>query len=245
MSEPNKQSAIGSVISYLWIASTITIAWVFFTFLNRTIIYGRDNVPMKKDLLLLPNHNTMIDSFVVGTKLFYPRTLLKPELIPYHPAAEENFFNTPILAWMSRNWRVIPVKRGRKDIEVMNRIIKMLPNVTMINFPEGTRSRTGKLGKGRPGVGKIIYDAKPTVIPVRVIGMDKILPIGSYIPRIFKRIEVYCGKPLDFSDLYPLPDNKETWMKIVDRVMNAIENLGQESKEKDNQQNAIIQDLTL
>ena len=93
MSAPNKQSAIGSVISYIWIASTITIAWAFFTLLNRTIIHGKKNVPMKKDLLLLPNHNTMIDSFVVGTKLFYPRTLLRPELIPYHPAAEENFFN--------------------------------------------------------------------------------------------------------------------------------------------------------
>ncbi len=226
MSRKNKQSAVGSVISYLWIASTITIAWAFFTIFNRTIIHGKNNVPLKKNLLLLPNHSTMIDSFVVGTKLFYPRTLFKPSLIPYHPAAQENFFNNPVIAWMSSNWRVIPVKRGRKDIEIMNRMIKMLPNCTMINFPEGTRSRSGKLGKGRPGVGKIIYDAKPTVIPVKVIGMDKVLPIGCYIPRIFKKVEVYYGKPLDFSDLYELEDHKETWMKIVNRVMSAIENLG-------------------
>ncbi|RMF98045.1 MAG: 1-acyl-sn-glycerol-3-phosphate acyltransferase [Candidatus Schekmanbacteria bacterium] len=231
MSEPNKESLIESIISYLWIASTITIAWIFFTILNRTVVYGRENVPLKKNLLLLPNHQTMIDSFVVGTKLFYPRTLLKPSLIPYHPAAQENFFKNPVLAWMSKNWRAIPVKRGRKDIELMNKIIKMLPNCTMINFPEGTRSRTGKIGKGRSGVGKIIYDAKPTVIPVRIVGMNKVLPIGSYIPRIFKKIEVYYGKPIDFSDLYELPDNKETWLKIVDRVMEHIKALAPDDSE--------------
>ncbi|MBI5376558.1 MAG: 1-acyl-sn-glycerol-3-phosphate acyltransferase [Candidatus Schekmanbacteria bacterium] len=188
---------------------------------------------MKTNLLLLPNHLTMIDNFLIGPKIFYPHVIFKPHLIPWNPAAAENFFNSPVLAWMSSKWKAVPVKRGRKDIEAIHTIINLLREGTVINFPEGTRSRNGKLGKGRPGIGKIIYEAKPTAIPVRTFGMDKVLPIGAYVPRMFKKIELYYGKPIDFSDLYALPDEKETWLRIVDRVMESIEALGPQQGEKE------------
>lgn len=205
--------------------STITIAWILFKVFNRTKVYGIKNVPHKRNLLLVPNHITMIDSFLVGTTAFYPEVILKPWLIPWSPAAEENFFSNPFLAWISSKWKAIPVKRGRKDLEVLNKMIEVLPYGTMINFPEGTRSRTGKLGNGRPGVGKLIYDAKPTVIPVRVFGMEKVLPIGAYFPRIFKKITIVFGEPIDFSSFYPLPDEKETWLSISKKVMDSIAEL--------------------
>ncbi|OGL47501.1 MAG: hypothetical protein A2W05_02980 [Candidatus Schekmanbacteria bacterium RBG_16_38_10] len=221
------------IISYILIITTISIAWILFRILNRTKIYGLENIPHKKNLLLLPNHLTMIDSFLVGTSAFYPEVITKPWLIPWSPAAEENFFNNPFLAWLSAKWKAIPVKRGRKDLEVLNRMIEILPEGTMINFPEGTRSRTGKLGNGRPGVGKLIYDAKPTVIPARIYGMDKVLPIGSYFPRIFKKISVVFGKPIDFSSFYSLPDEKETWLSISKKVMESIAELRPEEKHRE------------
>jgi len=228
-----KRSKFENFTSYLWVISTVSLTWFFFTFLSRTKVYGRENVPMKTNLLLLPNHLTMIDNFLIGPKIFYPHVIFNPHLIPWNPAAAENFFNSPVLAWMSSKWKAIPVKRGRRDVEALNTIINLLREGTVINFPEGTRSRNGKLGKGRPGIGKIIYEAKPTAIPVRTIGMDKVLPIGAYVPRMFKKIELYYGKPIDFSDLYALPDEKETWLKIVDRVMESIAALGpQEKNEK-------------
>ena len=223
---------INNFISFIWIISTVTIAWIFFKVLNRTKVYGKKNIPLKTNLLLLPNHLTMIDSFLVGPMAFYPKVILKPSLLPWSPAAEENFFNNPILAWMSAKWKAIPVKRGRKDLEVLNRMSELLPHSTMINFPEGTRSRTGKLGKGRPGVGKLIYDVRPIVIPVRLFGMEKVLPIGSYIPRIFKKITVIFGKPIDFSEFYTLPDEKETWLKIAGKVMESIAELKVEGERK-------------
>jgi len=221
---------IDNIISYIWIAVTVTIAWILFKVLNRTKVYGRENVPLKENLLLLPNHLTMIDNFLVGPMAFYPRVLLRPSLLPWSPAAEENFFNNTVLAWMSHKWKAIPVKRGRKDLETLNRMIELLPHSTMINFPEGTRSRTGKLCPGRPGVGKLIYDAKPTAIPVRVFGIEKVLPIGAYIPRIFKKITVIFGKPIDFTEFYSLPDEKETWLKISSKVMGSIAELNVDGK---------------
>ncbi len=224
---------LDGAISYILIISTISMAWILFRILNRTKIHGFKNIPYKKNLLLLPNHLTMIDSFLVGTSAFYPTVIIKPWLIPWSPAAEENFFNNPFLAWLSAKWKAIPVKRGRKDLEVLNRMIEILPKGTMINFPEGTRSRTGKLGNGRPGVGKLIYDARPTVIPVRIYGIDKVLPIGSYFPRILKKITVIFGKPIDFSSLYSLPDEKETWLSISKKVMDSIAELKPEDGQRE------------
>jgi len=222
---------VDKIISYIWTIGTATIAWIFFRILNKTKIYGKENIPLQKNLLLLSNHLTMIDNFLVGTMAFYPGVIFKPSLMPWNPAAEENFFSNPLLAWMSTKWKAIPVKRGRKDLEALNRMTQLLPHGTMINFPEGTRSRTGKLGNGRPGVGKLIYDTKPTVIPVRIYGIEKVLPIGCYIPRIFKRITVIFGKPIDFSKFYSLPDEKETWFKIVGKVMDAIGELRVDTQE--------------
>jgi len=87
-------------------------------------------------------------------------------------------------------------------------------------FPEGTRHKDGVLGKGNRGVGKIIYDTRVTVVPTALIGLNH-----WKFPGAGQEALVVFGKPLDFSDLYLLPDCKETHQAIVDRVMAAIADL--------------------
>ena len=84
-------------------------------------------------------------------------------------------------------------------------------------FPEGTRHKDGKLGPGNRGVGKIIYDTRPAVIPTALIGLN-----GWKFPRLRQDATVIFGAALDFSDLFQLEDRKETHLLIVDRVMLAI-----------------------
>jgi 1-acyl-sn-glycerol-3-phosphate acyltransferase len=100
----------------------------------------------------------------------------------------------------------------------------------MLIFPEGTRSRTGELLEGRPGTGKLIHDTQCKVVPVYHSGMDTLLPIGSAWPKLFRRIEVNVGKPIDMSDLYALPSSKETSKIVIQRVMDAIAELKAESE---------------
>jgi len=87
-------------------------------------------------------------------------------------------------------------------------------------FPEGTRHKDGRLGKGNRGVGKIIHEIRPVVIPTALIGLNtwKFPGFGQSATAVF-------GKPLDFSDLYELENCKETHQLIVERVMNAIAEL--------------------
>src|SRR3989442_12335 len=95
----------------------------------------------------------MLDSFLVGLGAFYPQSWLKPQLIPWNPAAAENFYKNPMLAWLADNWKCIWVREGRRDLHALHRMMEGLPRGTMTLFPEGTRSRDGSVGPGRPGPG--------------------------------------------------------------------------------------------
>ena len=175
----------------------------------------------------------MIDSFLVGIGVYFPQSLWKPYLIPWNPAAEENFFKNPILAWFSENWKCIPVRRGQRDFHAIHRMSQVLPSGVMTLFPEGTRSRDGSVGEGRPGVGLVALATRPTVVPVAIEGMNRALPIGKYVPRIFQRIYISYGKPMDCTEYYEMARTKETTQLLVDRAMNLIRT-----------QHAALQDLS-
>lgn len=210
------------ITSYLVTNITVSIGYFFFKVLNRTKIYGKENIPPKPNTLLLSNHQSMIDSFLVGTFAFYPRSLIRPSLIPCNPAAEENFYRNPFLAWLAANWKCIPIKKGRKDVSAIFKMAQALKQSPMVLFPEGTRSRDGSIGKPRGGAGMLILETKPTVIPVCIEGMGKLLPIGSKFPRFFKRISVYYGQPIELSEFYGKEKNKEIAQDIMNQVMERI-----------------------
>jgi 1-acyl-sn-glycerol-3-phosphate acyltransferase len=210
------------VTAYLVTNVTVTVLWVLFFVLNRTSVRGREHVGEERNTLLLSNHQSMLDSFLVGLVAYYPRSWLKPRLIPWNPAAAENFYKTPILAWLADNWKCISVREGRRDLHALHRMIEALPRGTMTLFPEGTRTRDGSVGPGRAGPGLLILATRPRVIPVAIDGMNAVLPIGRYMPRIGKRITVVYGPPLDYSDLLHLPRTRETAQRVIDRAIDAI-----------------------
>src|SRR3989442_967321 len=114
----------------------------------------------------------MLDSFLVGLGAFYPQSWLKPQLIPWNPAAAENFYKNPMLAWLADNWKCIWVREGRRDLHALHRMMEVLPRGTMTLFPEGTRSRDGSVGPGRPGPTEPSRDRVPS-------GKRVIVPRGS------------------------------------------------------------------
>jgi 1-acyl-sn-glycerol-3-phosphate acyltransferase len=198
------------VTSYLVTNLTVTVFWVFFFFLNRTTVTGRKHVGTERNTLLLSNHQSMLDSFLVGLAAYYPRSLLQPRLLPWNPAAAENFYRTPILAWLADNWKCIWVQPGRRDLHALHRMIQLLPRGVMTLFPEGTRTRDGSVGRGQAGTGLLILATR------------EVLPIGTSVPRIFKRIRVTYGPPVDYADFLAQPRTRETAQALIDRVMAAI-----------------------
>ncbi len=223
-------AGVNFLASYLMINVTSLVALVLFRVLNRTRVYGRRNIGISKNTLLCSNHRTMIDSYLIGHLSSWPWGWFLPRVLPYHPAAMENFFRNRIIGWFSHRWRCIPVRRGAKDFDALRVMTETLPKGHMCIFPEGTRSRTGELLEGRPGTGKLIHDTRCKVIPIYHSGMDTLLPVGTAWPRLFRRIEVNIGEPIDMSDLFALPSSKETSRKVIDRVMAAIADLKAQSE---------------
>jgi 1-acyl-sn-glycerol-3-phosphate acyltransferase len=88
-------------------------------------------------------------------------------------------------------------------------------------YPEGTRSRDGRLYRGKTGVGWLALTAQVPVVPCAVIGTDKLLPIGAKFPR-FADVRVRFGTPLTF----PPPGTGTTAAQArraaTDEVMAAI-----------------------
>lgn len=208
-----------------WIITNLVAppcVFLLFGLLNRTRVYGRRRVPHAPNTLVLSNHQSMIDSFPIAYHLFFPEKMFRPELAPWNAAAAENFFKNPFLAWVFHQFQCIPVRRGRRDLSAMIRSAGVLRAGILTFFPEGTRSRDGQVGPGRAGAGMVILQTRPQVVPVTLEGLDRVLPIGSRLPRIGQRVSIYVGRPVPYDDLAAEARSRTNAQRIVDRVMERI-----------------------
>ena len=95
-------------------------------------------------------------------------------------------------------------------------------------YPEGTRTRTGRLGSGKPGIGKVIYQTRCQVIPCYHYGLEKVLPIGKKIPRYGQKVTIKVGKPVNLERFFQMEDTLQTWKEIAAELINAIRTLRDE-----------------
>ncbi len=133
--------------------------------------------------------------------------------------AKEELFEQPLLRLLYSSWGAFPVRRKR-DVRAGRKLNDLLLDQKVMLFPEGTRHKDGKLGPGNRGVGKIIYDTRPAVIPTALTGLNH-----WKFPRLRQDATVVFGSPVDFNDLYQMEDCKETHLLIVERVMAGIAHL--------------------
>ncbi|MBI3654935.1 MAG: 1-acyl-sn-glycerol-3-phosphate acyltransferase [Acidobacteria bacterium] len=221
-------------------------AFVIFKLMNRLKVYGLENIPIEREnVLYCPNHSSLLDSFAFEYAAYIPKAFLQPDYLPVSLVDRKNFFGDPasrrlkdkVLAalgnYFFKQLRAYPVDRNRRDLGQVDQWIELLKKNIVIVFPEGTRSRTGNIGTGKAGVGKLIYEARPMVIPVRIVGTEDVLGVGKFLPRMFRTVHLMIGKPLDLSDLLnrPMPagdseeGQRDFYRAISGRVVQAIQTL--------------------
>ncbi len=93
---------------WLFTIATSTVGAILFFGLSRTEIIGRRNALRERNTLLLSNHQSLIDSFLIGFTAYYGAAIFRPSLIPWNPAAEENFYKNAYQGWWSDQWKCIP-----------------------------------------------------------------------------------------------------------------------------------------
>jgi len=200
------------------------LGWVA-RLIYRPVIEGRENIPRGGPLLLASNHLSFIDSLVIP--------LAAPRRVVF--LAKSEYFTGRGLRGLWMRWiftavGAIPVRRGTFGAaqEALDSALEVLrEGLVFAVYPEGTRSRDGRLYRGRTGVAWLALTAGCPVVPVALRGTQDIQPVGSRVPRI-RKVTVRFGTPLDFShlqDAKPGPARREA----TDTIMAAIQCLsGQE-----------------
>lgn len=197
-----------------WITFSAYVIGIYASLLNNFRVKGAGNIPAQGGVLLASNHISAFET------IFIPWAVIRhfPLQVLWAPAKEE-LFRKPLQRLLYSSWGAFPVKRGR-DVRAGKTLNDLLHDQKVMLFPEGTRHPDGVLGRGNRGVGKIIYDTRPTVIPTALVGLNT-----WKFPAVRQEAMVVFGKPLDFSDLCSREDCKETHQLIVDRVMSGIADL--------------------
>ena len=200
-----------SLLRRAWVLLTAYIIGFYASFLNRLRISGAEHIPASGGVLFASNHISGYDT------VFIPWAVLRacPLQMIWAPAKEELFRN-PILGRIFRSWGAFPVRRGR-DLRAGKHLGELLQSQKVMLFPEGTRNKDGTLGKGNRGVGKLIYEHRPVVIPTSLQGLNH-----WKFPGFGQQGRIVFGLPVDFSDLYQKEDCRDTHLLIVERLMAAI-----------------------
>jgi 1-acyl-sn-glycerol-3-phosphate acyltransferase len=169
-------------------------------------VIGREHFPTDGGVLLCSNHIDNLDPPVVGINA--PR--------PVHFMAKEELFKVPALGKILPHLNAFPVKRGMSDREALRKGLGTLKEGKVLGlFPEGTRSKTGQLGKGLAGAGFFALRSEAHVVPCAII--------GPYKP--FSKLKVVYGKPIEMKELR---DRKASAEETTEFIMAEISKLIEE-----------------
>ena len=188
----------------------------------RPTVIGLDNVPRTGGVLLASNHLSFADSMVIP--------VVAPRDVAFL-AKHDYFTGTGITGALQRGWfeglGMLPIDRddSHAAIASLDTALQVLRRGEAFGiYPEGTRSRDGRLYRGRTGVAHLALTAGVPVVPVGLVGTEKLQPVGARFPRLVK-VTVRFGQPLDFTRRYDGVPAGRARREVTDAIMAAIREL--------------------
>jgi 1-acyl-sn-glycerol-3-phosphate acyltransferase len=189
---------------------------ILFRFYFRGSIHHAGHIPRHGAFLIACNHASFLDPPMVGQAV--------PGQICF--MARKSLFRNPIVGALLRSWKSIPLDRDEADVVAMRAILNALRRGEgVMLFPEGTRTRDGRLQSAKPGVGFLVAKANVPVVPARIFGSFEAMGRGKKWPRPLK-LQVCFGEPLRFdASAVKREDRERVYRKISDDIMAAIARL--------------------
>jgi len=192
----------------------------------RPWVTGLDNIPKTGGVILASNHLSFIDSvflpLVIDRRIFFL-------------AKSDYFRGKGLKGWATKAFMngtgMLPIDRsgGKASEASLNTGLRVLHEGEVLGiYPEGTRSPDGKMYRGRTGVARMILEGDVPVVPVAMIDTEKVMPIGSKLPKV-RRLGIVIGEPLDFSRFKGLEGDRFILRSITDEIMYELNRIsGQE-----------------
>ncbi|WP_141015864.1 lysophospholipid acyltransferase family protein [Nocardioides sambongensis] len=188
----------------------------------RPTIRGLDRVPASGPVILASNHLSFVDSVVIP--IVVPRKVV-------FLAKSDYFTGTGWRGRLSRAWfeglGMLPVDRddSAAAMQSLQTALDVLGRGEAFGiYPEGTRSRDGRLYRGRTGVAHLALTSGAPVVPVGLVGTENLQPIGTRFPRRAP-VTVSFGEPIRVAGEYDGIAPGRARRELTDRVMTAIEEL--------------------
>ncbi len=189
---------------------------VWLKILYRPRVHGKEHIPKRKPFIICSNHLKWLDPLTVGTSL--------PAGYRIHFMAKKELFSNFIFSYLLRKVGAFPLNRKDADFAAMRKSYQLLQNGQVLGlFPEGSRSKSGKLQKAYNGAALIAVRSGVPVLPVAIA--------GPY--RLFKPIDVYLGPPFVLPPLiYECREDKKARLEEMSReIMRHIGKLLPDYKE--------------
>jgi long-chain acyl-CoA synthetase len=183
-------------------------------------VLGRGNIPHNTNAIIVANHSSHLDVGLVKHALGeYGQDLVSA-------GARDYFFKDTLRATYFENFtNVEPFDRHASVRESLERFVQLLrQGKTILIFPEGTRSTTGRLGSFKPGVGLLVQAAKVGILPIYMSGTYQSMPKGTLLPRR-RPLEARIGPYLSPDKLLGLTESlgrRQQALRIVEAARSAL-----------------------
>lgn len=178
--------------SRLVLLHRFTCLWAsLYTWFNpfwRVTIEKGGHVDGHQAYMIVSNHQSMVDIFALFRTFFHFKFVSKAEI-----------FKFPLIGWNMKMNRYIGIERGtvRGSVSMMRECESTLKSgSSLVIFPEGTRSVTGKLGRFKPGAFDLARKAEVPILPIVIDGSANALPVGSIILKGIHRVRVRVLDPI-------------------------------------------------
>jgi 1-acyl-sn-glycerol-3-phosphate acyltransferase len=189
---------------------------LYLALFHRLEVSGREHLPAAPPFVLVGNHSSHLDALTLAAVLRGT-----PARRAFALAAGDTFF-TSVRASAFAAWAVnaLPVWRKRTSARDLNGLRERLEEdqLVFILFPEGTRSRSGAMGRFMPGIGALVAGGTVPVVPCHLEGAFDCWPATRSWPRPGK-LRLVIGPPLEFSGV---ANDKAGWMEVARRCEAAV-----------------------
>ena len=222
--------------------------WIYLATYNLMNVFGIENVSTSdpaRPLVLVSNHRSFFDMYTISSVIFRrtdrPVTLFFPVRAKFFYDSPIGWFVNLVMGW----WAMYPPffreqKEARKrqfdkfSVRELTRICASGRGHVIGFHPEGKRNLDEdqySFLPAQPGIGKVLYEAKPQVIPVFVTGLINDLPkqiLGNWTGG--EKVRIWFGEPIDLSSFYEKRDSIRTHKEIADHLMEKIGVLGDKDR---------------
>ena len=223
--------------------------WIYLATYNLMNVFGVENVEdtdPDRPLVLVANHRSFFDMYTVSSVLF--RRTTRPINL-YFPVRGKFFYDNPV-GWLVNLvmgwWAMYPpffreqkeAKKRAFDKFSLRELIRLctLGRGHVIGFhPEGKRNLSDdqySFLPAKPGIGTVIHQAKPQVVPVFIAGLINDLPkqiIGNWTGG--EEVRIWFGEPIDLTEFFSRRDSIRTHKEIADHLMEEIKRLSEQDRE--------------